>query len=206
MRLLAYLQSLAWCIIPALGNVEKTIFLAPEAIHIPQQHPHIGDLKLEVLTPWNSTLRRQLPAAFPKPGLDKGKEAWFLLDGLTPQQRYEVRICWAATVGQHASHLRILLLPHFLSAEWRVQQPTAFILDTHSLPAAFDTSELNTSLAVYSESRQTSDSPERDPRLHSSRPGSSAILFLRVVAAADYYTTNETLMQNVPLVNVDISN
>lgn len=206
MRLLAHLQSLAWCIIPALGNVEKTIFLAPEAIHIPQQHPHVGDLKLEVLTPWNSTLRRQLPAAFPKPGLDKGKEAWFLLDGLTPQQRYEVRICWAATVGQHASHPRILPLPRLLSAEWLVQQPTAFILDTYSLVAAFDTPELITSLAVYSESRQTSDSPERDPRLHLSQAGSSAILFLRVVAAADYYTTNETLMQNVPLVNVDISN
>jgi hypothetical protein len=205
MRLLAYLQSLAWCIIPALGNVEKTIFLAPEAIHIPQQHPHLGDLKLEVLTPWNSTLRRQLPAAFPKPGLDKGKEAWFLLDGLTPRQRYEVRICWAATVSSHNSHLRLWRLPLFLNAKWRVQQPTEFIFDTYSLAATFDTPELITSLAVYSESRQTSDSPERDPRLHLLKAGPSAILFLRVIAAADYYTTNETLMQNVPLVNVDIS-
>ncbi|KAL2041845.1 hypothetical protein N7G274_005629 [Stereocaulon virgatum] len=206
MRLLAYLQSLAWCIIPALGNVEKTIFLAPEAIHIPQQHPHLGDLKLEVLSPWNPTLRRQLPAAFTKSDLDKGKEAWFVLDGLTPQQRYEVRICWAATVGQHTSHPMVLPLSRFLSAEWRVQQPTAFVLDTYSLAAAFDTPELITSLAVYSESRQTSDSPESDPRLQVSKAEPSAILFLRVGAAADYYTTNETLMQNVPLVNVDISN
>ena len=99
MRLLAYLQSLAWCIFLAHGNVEKTIFLAPEAIQIPQQHPNLQDLNLETLTPSKSQLRRQLPAAFPKPASPKGAEAWFLLDKLTQHQRYEVRICWAATVS-----------------------------------------------------------------------------------------------------------
>ena len=99
MRLLAYLQSLAWCISLVHGNVEKTIFLAPEAIQIPQQHPSFEDLKLEVLSPSKPGLRCQLPAAFPKPGSPKGTEAWFLLDRLTQHQRYEVRICWAATVS-----------------------------------------------------------------------------------------------------------
>ena len=99
MRLLAYLQSLAWCIFLVHGNVEKTIFLAPEAIQIPQQHPNLEDLKLEALSPSKSGLRRQLPAAFPKPASPKGTEAWFLLDRLTQHQRYEVRICWAATVS-----------------------------------------------------------------------------------------------------------
>ena len=32
----------------------------------------------------------------------------------------------------------------------------------------------------------------------------SATLFLRVFAAAEYYTTNKTLMENVPAVYVDI--
>ena len=32
-----------------------------------------------------------------------------------------------------------------------------------------------------------------------------SLLFLQVFAAADYFTTNKTLMQNVPPVNVDIS-
>ena len=103
MRLLAYLQSLAWCIFLVHGNVEKTIFLAPEAIHIPQQHPNLEDLNLEVLSPSNSRLRRQLPAAFPTPTNPKGIEAWFLLDRLTQHQRYEVRICWAATVSLSTS-------------------------------------------------------------------------------------------------------
>ena len=99
MRLLAYLQSLAWCISLVHGNVEKTIFLAPEAIQIPQQRPSLQDLNLEVLSPLNSELRRQLFATFPKPSSPKGTEAWFLLDRLTQHQRYEVRICWAATVS-----------------------------------------------------------------------------------------------------------
>lgn len=99
MRLLAYLQSLAWCISLVHGNVEKTIFLAPEAIQIPQQHPNLEDLKLEALSPSKPGLRRQLLAAFPKSASPKGTEAWFLLDRLTQYQRYEVRICWAATVS-----------------------------------------------------------------------------------------------------------
>ena len=99
MRLLAYLQSLTWCISLVQGNVEKTIFLGPEAIQIPQQHPSLQDLKLESLSPSEPVLRRQLSAAFPKPSTPKGTEAWFLLEGLKQYQRYEVRICWAATVS-----------------------------------------------------------------------------------------------------------
>jgi len=32
----------------------------------------------------------------------------------------------------------------------------------------------------------------------------ASVLFLRIIAAADYYTTNKTLMQHVPPVDVDI--
>ena len=99
MRLLAYLQSLAWCIFLVHGNVEKTIFLAPSYLQLPQQHPTLEDLNLQVLSPSKSNIRRQLPAAFPKSTSPKGIEAWFLLDSLTQHQRYEVRICWAATVS-----------------------------------------------------------------------------------------------------------
>ena len=101
MQLLLILQSLAWCIFPVLGNVEKTIFLGPEAIHIPQQHPNLDDLNLEVLSPTASRLRRRLPAAFASLENPQGTQAWFLLDRLKQDQRYEVRICWAAIVGSH---------------------------------------------------------------------------------------------------------
>ncbi len=107
MRLLACIYSLAWCS-PVLGNVEKVIFLGPEPvdIHNPQQQPNIDSLRLEVLSPLNTQLRRQLSASFPNSLSPKGTEAWFLLDRLRPQQRYEVRICWAATV-------RFLQIPNF---------------------------------------------------------------------------------------------
>lgn len=99
MRLLVFMYGLSWYT-PVLGNVEKAIFLGPEPIdiHNPQQQPNIDSLRLEVLSPLNTQLRRQLSASFPSLTSPKGTEAWFLLDRLRSQQRYEVRICWAATV------------------------------------------------------------------------------------------------------------
>lgn len=103
MRFLAYLQSLAWCIFPTvLGNVEKTIFLAPEPININKQlRPNLDTLRLGVISPSGSSIRRQLSASFPRANTPKGTSAWFLLQELNQGQRYEVRICWAATVRKH---------------------------------------------------------------------------------------------------------
>ena len=215
MRLLAYLQSLAWCIFLVHGNVEKTIFLAPEAIQIPQQHPNLGDLNLQVLSPSksNSQLRRQLPAAFPTPTDPKGIAAWFLLERLIQHQRYEVRICWAATVSVSKFIIHFFTIKMFLlkisscslAADTAKQQPTSFTLNTYPLPEVFDTPELITSLATYSEIRQGSPLLDRSvghPRVASDL---DSLLFLQVFAAADYFTTNKTLMRNVPPVNVDIS-
>ena len=88
------------CILPVLGNVEKTIFIGPEAhdSYILQQQPSLDNLKVEVLDPSDYILRRKIDPA--KPGSLKGTEAWFLLDHLNHRQRYEVRICWAATVSE----------------------------------------------------------------------------------------------------------
>jgi hypothetical protein len=72
---------------------------------------------------------------------------------------------------------------------------------------------LITALAEYSESRRASpidlgftqpsiSNPEKMVRYKSD--DFSATLFLRVFAAAEYYTTNKTLMENVPAVYVDI--
>jgi hypothetical protein len=88
---------------PVLSNVEKTIFLGPASIPIPQAHPTLEDLHIDVLTPNNSSLRTHLEAQFPpdptlKPSYLGGKATWLLLDNLEPNRRYEVRICWPATV------------------------------------------------------------------------------------------------------------
>ncbi|KUI73776.1 hypothetical protein VM1G_11932 [Cytospora mali] len=83
---------------PASANVEKTIFLGPEPVNIPQQHPTLSDLNIDLLTPETWSLRTHLEAIFPTAESEKGKSTWLILDNLTESQRYEVRICWLATI------------------------------------------------------------------------------------------------------------
>ena len=101
----------------ANANVEKTIFLGPPPPPLSPSlssstnpfNPDLSDLGLDRLSPPTPILRTKLNASFPDTdvgaGLDasaggkgKGTESWFLLEGLVPGQRYEVRVCWAATV------------------------------------------------------------------------------------------------------------
>lgn len=171
---ISFIHVLPW-IISASANVEKTIFRAPEAINIPQEPPNLDHLQLKVLTPSTSTLRTQLAASFPQSN-SPGTVSWFLLDELRPEQRHEVRVCWLAT------------------------QPTEFTLDTFLLSEVFSTPQLISSLGFFAESHG-------EPMIRpSTKPASktSSLLFLRIIAAADYYTTNKTLMQHVPPVDVDI--
>lgn len=90
----------------ATANVEKTIFLGPAPVNIPaqsQSSPSLADLRLDVLTPddddnKNWSLRAHLPVRFPTDDAPRGQETWLLLDALTEGRRYEVRVCWLATV------------------------------------------------------------------------------------------------------------
>ncbi|KAH6621133.1 hypothetical protein B0J18DRAFT_217951 [Chaetomium sp. MPI-SDFR-AT-0129] len=175
---------------PALANTEKTIFLGPERVRVPLTHPTLTDLRLHTLTPANSTLRTQLPAQFLSDEKPRGTETWLILDDLTPGQRYEVRVCWAAT------------------------QPTEFTLTTYPLPTVFDTPSLITSLNSYSLSRQPpnppsssppppppSSSPPSTPKSTSTTP---SLLLLHIHTTADFFTTDRHLMSNPPPVSVDI--
>lgn len=101
----------------ANANVEKTIFLGPPPPPLSPSlssstnpfNPDLSDLGLDRLSPPTPILRTKLNASFPdtEPDADastegkskgKGTESWFLLEGLVPGQRYEVRVCWVATV------------------------------------------------------------------------------------------------------------
>ncbi|AEO61730.1 hypothetical protein MYCTH_2312211 [Thermothelomyces thermophilus ATCC 42464] len=176
----------------ALANTEKTIFLGPEAVNVPLAHPTLSDLRLRTLTPTNNTLRTRLPARFPSADQPQGPATWLLLDHLTPKQRYEVRVCWPAT------------------------QPTDFTVSTFPLATVWDTPELMASLRAYSVSREQSLAPEGGPPPPGSGNGSgngsdsgpsereASVLLLRILAAADYYTTDASLMSSVPPVDVDI--
>ena len=82
----------------AAANVEKTIFVAPLPWAVPAENAAIDDLGLDRLSPADYMLRTNLNASFPTDEEPQGTESWFYLEDLTPGQRYEVRICWMATV------------------------------------------------------------------------------------------------------------
>jgi hypothetical protein len=93
------------------------------------------------------------------------------------------------------------------------QQPTSFRLNTYELPTVFETPDLIASLSRYSDSRQENPIGREDqiPSLSKASLDSrntyddvSSVLLLRIEAAADYYTMNKTLMEQVPPVFVDI--
>ena len=176
MSLRACLASLLFATL-AIANTEKAIFVAPPPTVTPDAGPTFDDLHLDSLSPDQLSLRLSLPVAFPSEAEPQGLDSWYLLEGLSEGQRYEVRTCWAAV------------------------QPTAFTIDTFNIMHVFDTSSLITSLADFSESRAQQPPLETKQR-SGARQGS--ILFLRIQSGADYHTTNETLMRHPPPVDVDI--
>ncbi|KAJ5038946.1 uncharacterized protein L3040_006620 [Drepanopeziza brunnea f. sp. 'multigermtubi'] len=164
------------CVYDALlSGVSSTTCLC---LQVPVEHPTLEDLQLESLSPNHWSLRTHIRAEFPTNSSSYGQTSWYLLHNLHEGRRYEVRICWAAT------------------------QPTSFRLDTFELPTVMETPELIASLAQYSETRQreVNEGQEKDNRAD----GPVSTLLLRIFAAADYFTTNKTLMDNVPPVYVDI--
>lgn len=89
---------LAWCANLIYANVEKVVFLGPQAIHNLDQRPGLDELNLIALNPSHGSIRTHLSASFPTSTNPQGTEAWFLVEGLSEHQRYEVRVCWSATV------------------------------------------------------------------------------------------------------------
>lgn len=227
---------------PAAANVEKTIFVAPHPEPVPAESPVVDDLGLERLSPDEFKLRTNLNASFPMQIQPDGTESWFFLEGLSPGQRYEVRVCWLATVSFFFffSFLFPSLQCMFLAAKYSFfKQPTAFTLDTYTLGETLSNPHLLSSLAKFSEAllanapakssvkaskdndylyrpkdRRQPNSPRVKLDAHGAKEllsGSltstseiESILFLRILAAADYYTANSTLMESVQPVKADI--
>lgn len=84
------------------ANTEKAIFVGPASVDIPSTHPTFDDLHVDTLTPANWAIRTYLEAQFPNISSPHGKATWLILDDLTEGQRYEVRVCWAATVSSRS--------------------------------------------------------------------------------------------------------
>ncbi|KAF4984637.1 hypothetical protein FZEAL_213 [Fusarium zealandicum] len=177
----AVLPILGLFLVPTAANVEKAIFTAPAPVPIPLSKPSLADLKLQTLTPDESSIRTNLSRVFPSEPNDyaSGAATWLLLDCLNADQRYEFRVCWAAI------------------------QPTGFDLDIYELDTVWNTPELMHSLATYAYSRQSEpDQLHESPRDEAERQAS--VLLVQIKASADYFTDDVALMKEPPPVLVDL--
>ena len=86
-----------------------------------------------------------------------------------------------------------------------MQQPTDFWLDAFPLELVFDTPDFISSLAAYSEHRQSLEPPDTAYLSEGASSDSQSLLLLRIQAAASYYSTNRTLMEHPEAVDADIS-
>ncbi|KAI4733929.1 hypothetical protein E4T50_15532 [Aureobasidium sp. EXF-12298] len=182
MLLLPTLFYVCFLAVPAIANVEKTIFTAPDSINFGDARPNLMDLRLDILSSKKLSVRTVLPVIFPTETQPRGLSSWYTLDNLRPGQRYEVRICWAAT------------------------QPTDFFLDTFEVPTVFDTAALLQDLGTYAEERQNilgENGLEEFGELTTT--SNRSVLFLRIQSAANFYTTDRALMQHPDPVYVDIT-
>lgn len=103
MLLLPILFFTSFLAVPAIANVEKAIFTAPNNTNFGDARPNLIDLRLDILSPERLSVRTLLPVIFPTEKHTRGLSSWYILDSLRPGQRYEVRICWAATVSINQS-------------------------------------------------------------------------------------------------------
>lgn len=111
MRFFFVCLGLLWRTLPTWANVEKTVFVTPSVVS-KTTHIDLTALDFDVLSPNKKVIHRRLPATFPNSTNPLGTTTWLLLENLVGQRRYEVRVCWAATVSLK---LFIGLFPIFFS-------------------------------------------------------------------------------------------
>ncbi|KAF9886647.1 hypothetical protein FE257_011287 [Aspergillus nanangensis] len=97
-------------------------------------------------------------------------------------------------------------MPH--SQPTTTPQPTDFTLDTFTLRDAVDDPSILSAIAMYSKIHLSDTNTYSIPRERQSpgdpAPSSDSVLFLRVRAAADYFSPDPALMETVPPVVADI--
>lgn len=93
------LQLLLLCLL-VKANVEKLVFLGPQRGFEVEEISSTGRLdRLSRLSPLHPSAKHQFLARFPStPASWSVSETWILVEGLKAGQRYEVRVCWSATV------------------------------------------------------------------------------------------------------------
>lgn len=160
----------------ATANVEKTIFLGPAAAAaaLSNARPDLAGLGLQVVSPATTLLPLQVPVAFPTESAPHGLESWYLLRGLDHGRRYEVRICWPATVSYFPFHLRPRPSP---DQDPSNQQTSGSIL-TPSTASSIRPTWLRHSHATASTVKTPSCTPGKTPTKQTPMPKSLCCYFV----------------------------
>ncbi|OAT10141.1 hypothetical protein BDBG_05819 [Blastomyces gilchristii SLH14081] len=193
------------------ANVEKTIFTAPKPSPLQSYQDLFDDLEIERLSPQAPSIRTYALASFPSEEAPKGFENWFYLDSLKPGQRYEVRVCYLATQPTSFT-LTTYTVSEILDSPSLISSLTTF--SASHLPTLLERLDKdyrhNQQQHLAADEHPPSNPFALPPKLgHSSRQdasnrASTSALFLQVHAAADYFTVDKGLMENVPPVHVDV--
>ncbi|OAX84024.1 hypothetical protein ACJ72_01600 [Emergomyces africanus] len=194
------------------ANVEKTIFTAPKPSPLLSHRPVLDDLEIERLSPQTPSTRTYIISSFPSEAAPRGFESWFYLDSLKPGQRYEVRICYLATQPTSFT-LTTHTVSDILGSPALISSLTAF--STSHLPTLLGQFHQDHQQKHYqqkADDQRQSNSPSFvvPPKLSRSiardanNQASTSALFLQVHAAAEYFTLDRGLMENVPPVHADI--
>ncbi|PGH06029.1 hypothetical protein GX51_02620 [Blastomyces parvus] len=196
---------------PVFANVEKTIFTAPKPSPLQSHQDLFGDLEIERLSPRTPSTRTYALATFPSKDAPKGFENWFYLDSLKPGQRYEVRVCYLATQPTSFT-LTTYTVSEILDSPSLISSLTTFA--TSHLPTLLEQLDKdyrqNHQQHLAADKHQPSNPFALPPKLgrsarrDASNTASTSSLFLQVHAAADYFTVDNGLMENVPPVHVDV--
>ncbi|KAG6042232.1 hypothetical protein E4U41_002575 [Claviceps citrina] len=159
----------------AVANVEKIIFTGP-----PPPSSSLNLLPLINLSHNAPSIHTELDRVFASDSSGRllhGHSSWILVQNLTENQRYELRVCWSAL------------------------EPTRFDIKAHSLDAVVEDPALLQSIRTFSASQQ-SDAHAADSSAAGLLDGSS--LLIEIQAAADYFTDDKELMSSPPPVLVDL--
>ncbi|OJD21185.1 hypothetical protein ACJ73_07479 [Blastomyces percursus] len=194
------------------ANVEKTILTAPKHSPLQSHQDLFDDLEIERLSPQTPSTRTYALASFPSEEAPKGFENWFYLDSLKPGQRYEVRICYLATQPTSFT-LTTYTVSEVLDSPSLISSLTTFA--TSHLPTLLEqldkdyrqNQQQHLAADEHPPSNHFSLPPKlgRSARRDASNRASTSALFLQVHAAADYFTVDRGLMENVPPVHVDVT-
>ena len=104
-----FLVPVSLCFHFASANVEKIIFKGPAPLSIHSEGPSLENLQLLTINPTNATLRTPIQPMWASEESPAGTTSWFIMHNLTEGQRYELRLCWAATVGHDIVYIELYL-------------------------------------------------------------------------------------------------